>query len=266
MLQEINSIDNQKIRNAAKLKSRKYRNSEQAFLAEGRKILEEALKHPENILRIFVDHSLIEDYREWSEKYNCLEWYSVDKKSIDYISDTKTPQGIIAVMRKPCWSLADFISRPSFLLFLDHIADPGNMGTIIRSGWALGVAGIMLSRECVDPYSPKVVRATMGGILHIPLFNNISFQDLQVLKDAGFKLLCSSVDAASTCYDMDFTGKTVAFIGSESHGVSAQIKNYCDNCFKIPTNPQVDSLNAAVACAIIINEAWKQNMDSFLSE
>lgn len=265
-MQSILSRDNQKIKDTAKLKNKKYRNQEQAFIIEGKKMLEEALKYPKNIIRIFVDQTKEQEYRELHEKYNSLEWYSVESRLIEYISDTETPQGIVAVISQPCCSWDELMQKASLLLLLDQVADPGNMGTIIRTAWAFDVDGILLTRDCVDPFSPKVVRATMGGIFNLPLIDNVTGPDLERLKAVGFNVLCSSLDAARSCYSLDFSGKNLVVIGSEARGVSSEIRMKCDTLFKIPTNPQVDSLNAAVACAIIINEAWQQKTGSSLSE
>lgn len=265
-MKPILSRDNQKIKQAARLKNKKYRNQEQAFLIEGPKMLEEALKYPENILRIFVDQTKKEACQELAEKYDHLEWYIVEKGLIEYISDTETPQGIAAVIRQPSYSWDELMRRANLLLLLDQVSDPGNMGTIIRTAWAFEVDGILLTRDCVDPYSPKVVRATMGGIFNVPIINGFAEQDIEHIKAEGFQVMCSSLDSDRSCYALDFRARSMVVIGSESRGVSSGIKSKCDAFFKIPTNPQVDSLNAAVACAIIINEAWRQKTGSSLSE
>ncbi|MEN6326937.1 MAG: RNA methyltransferase [Syntrophomonas sp.] len=261
------SRDNQKIKHASKLKHKKFRNQEQAFLIEGPKMLEEALlKRPESVLRVFVDQNKEQAYREYTEKYNDLEWYIMESKLIEYISDTDTPQGIVAVIRQPSCSLDELMSGANLLLLLDQISDPGNLGTIIRSAWAFEVDGILLTRECVDPYSPKVVRATMGGIFNVPIISDFTADDIEPIKTEGFQVMCSSLEANRSCYALDFGAKSMVVIGSESRGVSSEVRSQCDTFFKIPTNPQVDSLNAAVACAIIINEAWKQKTGCSLSE
>ncbi len=265
-MKPILSRDNQKIKHASRLKNKKFRNQEQAFLVEGPKMLEEALKRPENVLRIFIDQTKERAYQQLSEKHNELEWYIMESKLIEYISDTDTPQGIVAVIRQPSCAMDDLMNRANLLLLLDQISDPGNMGTIIRTAWAFEVDGILLTRDCVDPYNPKVVRATMGGIFNVPIINDIAAQDIERIKTKGYQVMCSSLDADRSCYALDFGAKSVVVIGSESRGVSTGIRSKCDTFFKIPTNPQVDSLNAAVACAIIIHEAWKQKTGSFLSE
>lgn len=223
-------------------------------------MLEEALRCPDLLLRVFVDESLEGEYQAMSEIYPQVEWYVCDSKLINILSDTESPQGVVSVARIPQWSWKEISSAEPFLLLLDQISDPGNLGTIIRTGWALGADGVLLTEDCVDPYNPKVVRSSMGGIFHLPVFPNIGTGELQLLKNQGYKFLCSSLQASQSCYKLDFTKKSVVVIGSESRGVSQEIITWCDTLFKIPINSQVDSLNAAVACAIIIYEAYKQRI------
>ena len=109
-------------------------------------------------------------------------------------------------------------NKACFLL-LDQIADPGNMGTIIRTAWAFNIDGIMLTSGCVDPYSPKVVRATMGGIFHLPIYE-IDEQVLDGLIKSGYKLIGSYPDASNSIYEVDYTGSIVIAIGSEAQGIS----------------------------------------------
>lgn len=257
-MKQIISRDNQKVKYASKLKNRNFRNREGKFLVEGPKILEEALKHEGLVQQVFIDISLAEEYEDLYAVHDELEWYAADSRLIKQMSDTETPQGIVAVAKQPCWPWDRLMERNGFLVLLDQIADPGNLGTIIRTGWALGVDGILLTKECVDPFNPKVVRATMGGIFNLPLYPNVSEEKLGSLKDAGYQLMCTSLEAESSFYSLDFTGRILVVIGSESRGVSENIKSICSSYFKIPINPAVDSLNAAVACAIIMHEAWKQ--------
>ena len=259
------SKDNKKIKYAARLKQKSFRKQEACFLIEGKKMLEEALKHPKLLRQIFIEAELAPGYMELYQQHPEWECYVVDKRLMKHISDTETPPGIVAVCQIPSWPREEFLSKNAFLLYLDRIADPGNLGTIIRSGWALGVDGILLSPESVDPFSPKVVRASMGGIFNIPLLLDFSVDELKSLKQNAYTFFCASLQARLEVFSLDFTGPSLLAIGSESQGVRPVIEEICDINCKIPIKPGVDSLNAAVACAIIINEAWKQRQGFFLS-
>ncbi|MDD2511257.1 MAG: RNA methyltransferase [Syntrophomonas sp.] len=265
VLLEISSKDNQKIKYAVRLKQKSFRKQETCFLIEGRNMMEEALKHPKLLRQIFVEPKFADEYIELSQQHPEWECYMVDERLMKHISDTENPPGIVAVCQIPSWSGVDFGSKNAFLVFLDHIADPGNLGTIIRSGWALGADGILLSPDSVDPFNPKVVRASMGGIFNIPVLLDFPVDGLKCLKQNGYKIFCTSLQARTEMFSLDFTGPSVLTIGSESQGVRNVIEKICDSSFKIPIKPEVDSLNAAVACAIIMHEAWKQRQGFTLS-
>ena len=141
---------------------------------------------------------------------------------------------------------------------LDQISDPGNMGSIIRSCWALGVKGLLLASGCADPFSPKVVRSSMGGILNLPLIDNITDQELDLLVGQGYEFICTGMQNARDYYSVDLTGSKVLVMGSEARGVSQEIISRSGCMIKIPMKSKVDSLNVAAACAIIVGEAWGQ--------
>ncbi|KUG04926.1 rrna methylase [hydrocarbon metagenome] len=265
-MKEIKSRDNQKIRDAARLKEQKYRHRDQMFLIEGRTLFSEAVKGQQELLRVFVERETAEQYLDEFRKTRDIEWVKVDHTIMKHICDTQTPQGIVAVARIPEWDLHNIVQEAGFLLFLDHIGDPGNMGTIFRTAWAFGVQGVLLSRGCVDPFNPKVVRSSMGAVFNVPVFIDVSAEGLVRIKEEGYRILASSLDTDLYIDRVDFTGPVVIIIGSEARGVSPKILNVCDHSFKIPLITPVDSLNAGVACGIIIYEAGKQRgISSFYS-
>ncbi len=257
-MKEIKSRDNQKIRDAARLKEQKYRHREQMYLIEGRNLFCEAVKGQQELLRIFVERETAEQYLDEFRKTRDVEWVKIDHNIMKYICDTLTPQGIVAVARIPEWDLDDITQNSGFLLFLDHITDPGNMGTILRTAWAFGVQGVLLSRGCVDPFNPKVVRASMGAVFNVPVLADISVDHLLMSKEEGYRVLASSLNTDLYIDKVDFTGRVIIIIGNEARGVSPKMLNICDHSFKIPIITPVDSLNAGVACGIIVYEAVKQ--------
>ncbi len=257
-MKEIKSRDNQKIKDAARLKDHKYRHREQMFLIEGRNLFCEAVKGQQELQRVFVEREEAEQYLDEFRKTRDVEWIKIDHNLMKYICDTQTPQGIVAVDRIPQWNLHETIRKSGLVLFLDRIADPGNMGTILRIAWAFGVQGVMLSSGCVDPFSPKVVRASMGAVFHVPVFYDISAEELVSYQAEGYRILASSLNTDLSINEVDFTGSVIIIVGSEARGVSAKILSVCDQSFKIPIITPVDSLNAGVACGIIVYEAGKQ--------
>lgn len=253
-MKQIISSDNQAIKLARSLHHKKYRDQEQLFLVEGRRSVQEALARPELIHMLF----LLED---WADEYSDLQdidCYILDAKMLKHISATETQQGLAAILRKPVCSLAAQLLSKRFLVLLDRVADPGNLGSIIRSCWALGVDGLLLTAGCVDPYSPKVVRSTMGGILHLPIFEGIAEAELDLLQAHGYELIATGLEDAQDYYDIDMRGAKLLVLGNEAEGINPALKSRCSRTSKIPINIAVDSLNVAAACAIITAEAWRQ--------
>jgi TrmH family RNA methyltransferase len=248
----INSLENKEVKYAASLLQKKYRDREKRFLVEGLKSIEAA--GPHLLEAVFIDNDRVNDCQRIIETpgINC---YAVDKRIIKKICDTDTPQGIVAIAKQPVVEMADLLKTRGLLVLLDRITDPGNMGTIIRSAWAFEAGGVLISAGSVDPFSPKVVRSTMGGIFNVPLALNIDQSQIEFFQKQGYKLVCTDIRASQNFYDIDYNCHQIIVIGNEAAGVSEYIKNISDELIKIPVNPTADSLNAAVACAIIMQEA-----------
>jgi len=257
-MRKITSKDNKYLKHAVSLKHKKYRMREQMFLLEGKKVVAEALKKGIPLVRIMVDEAHCGDYQFLFEQYPQAEWFLVDSRIFKYLADTETPQGIIALAGIPCYEFSMLLGRNNCLILLDQIADPGNLGTIIRTAWALNIDGILLTEGCTDPFSPKVVRSSMGGILHVPVYTSVGLEHIEQLKSSGYKVAGTALNAAASVFDGDYKGANIIVIGSESRGVSSHLLACCDSLIKIPINPEVDSLNAAIACAIIMMEISKQ--------
>lgn len=230
------------------------------FLVEGKRAVAEALEKPELLVAIFVDESLAKEYREFAELLSA-EAYLVSTQLMVHICCTETPQGVAAIMRTPVWSWLDVVNKAGLLILLDRIADPGNMGSIFRTCWALGVEGVLLTPGCVDPFSPKVVRSTMGALLNIPVFRDVPVTWLDILHDQGYEFIGTDLNADKNYYSLKYPDQSIIIIGSEAIGASAELKNRCNRFMKIPMNSQVDSLNVAAACAIIIAEVARQRYE-----
>lgn len=255
----LSSRDNPLIKKLIKLKNKKYRDQDNLFIIEGEKSVAEAVRQ-----RIALRYLLFDADRLPGDTVDVpagVECFELAPGLINEICDTENPQGIIAAASIP---EDDFrlIGGDKLLVLLDDVSDPGNVGTIIRSAWALGAEGVLMTTGCADPYSPKVVRASMGGILHMPVYRNFALEGLELLKSQGYLIYCTDVNSPNTLYEQDMTGGKIIVIGNESRGISRESENASDKKFKIPINPQVDSLNAAIACAIILAEAWQQRSHS----
>lgn len=263
---QITSSKNGIIKEVKGLYKRKDRWKERLFIIEGIKIIEEALLNNVRLKYIlFTDklQSTIEgaNFLE-SIKYN-KNLIHISENLFQEISDTENPQGIIGVAEFKISELEDLINidNPS-LIFLDGLQDPGNLGTIIRTCDAFNLDGIILGEGSVDPYNPKVVRATMGSIFRVPLVvSNNSLETLSKLQKSKIKILATSLETNSPIYDVDYKEGFALVIGNESKGVSEEIIKLSDQLIKIPMPGFAESLNAGVAASIIMYEAMKGKLN-----
>ena len=180
-----------------------------------------------------------------------------------YLSDTKTPQGILAVVKQQEYELPDLIKKETapLILILENLQDPGNLGTILRTAEAAGAAGIILSSGCADIYSPKVTRSTMGSIFRVPFLYTDSLKEtILSLKRQGVRILAAHLKGSVSLYEASLTGAAALMIGNESRGLTEEIAALSDCAVRIPMSGSVESLNAAVAASILMFEARRQRM------
>ena len=182
------------------------------------------------------------------------------------MSDTKTPQGILAVVRQRQYSLDALLAgkgagtEPSPagpVLILEEIQDPGNLGTILRASEAADVSFVILAGNTVDRYSPKAVRATMGSIFRVPVVRE-SLSCAAKLKEAGYTIAAADTDGAVSYDAYNWTGKSALIIGNEANGLSEEAKQAADIMLKIPMAGKNESLNAAVCASVMLFEAARQ--------
>ncbi len=181
----------------------------------------------------------------------------------NHMSDTKTPQGIMAVVRMREYTLSDIVSGKEngapLILCVENLQDPGNLGTIIRMGEAAGASGIIISSNSVDVYNPKVIRSTMGSIFRVPyLITDNLLETIEELKNNGIKVYAAHLDGKGAYTDMDYTGGTAFMIGNEGNGLTDEAAAKADCFVKIPMAGKVESLNAAIACTVLAFEAARQ--------
>jgi TrmH family RNA methyltransferase len=182
--------------------------------------------------------------------------HEVDSAVIKELCETENPQGVASVVRKPEWDLKAL--GQDFVVIADGIQDPGNLGTIIRTSDAAGVGVVYIIKGTVDVYNSKTLRSTMGSIFHVPVFFFDSFEEaFESLKSSGFNIYATSLDASEPYYSYRYDNKTVVVIGNEANGVSEGIIKCADRLIKIPMRGKAESLNAAVACGILLFEVTR---------
>ena len=239
------SINNEKIKGLHKLNNKKYRDLNGLFLVDGEHLVIEAFNSgylEELILLEGTDFSL--DIK--------TSYVTIDV--MKYISSLDTPNGIIGVCRKK-----DGVLSGDRIVILDDIQDPGNLGTIIRSSVAFNVDTLVLTRNCVDLYNPKVIRATQGMLFKLNIIIVSDIEDFIVsLKDNNFKVYSTSVIGGNSLKSIEKSNRFVIIMGNEGNGVRDSINSLCDEFIYIDMNPLCESLNVGVATSIILYELDKQ--------
>ena len=188
--------------------------------------------------------------------------YETLKDSVmDYVSDTKTPQGILAIVKMAEYGFSDLLGKDgaAHLLILENLQDPGNLGTIMRSGEGAGVTGILMSKETVDIYNPKVVRSTMGAVFRVPfLYTEDLSGAVKKLREKGVRVYAAHLRGKAAYDRVNYQTSTAFMIGNESSGLTDETAALADEYIRIPMLGQVESLNAAAAASILVFEAARQ--------
>ena len=171
--------------------------------------------------------------------------------------DTKAPQGILAVVKIE--DETDFTpNTEKSYIYCDCINDPGNLGTIIRTADAAGFDGVLLSDGCVDLYSPKTVRSSMGSFFNMRVVTGVSYEKLSEYKNSGFQLIGGALGDNTIDYrSANMKKPTIIIVGNEANGISEDVQKMCQ-CVKIPILGKAESLNAGVAAAILMYELVRQ--------
>ena len=176
------------------------------------------------------------------------------------LSDTQTPQGILALASMPSYRLDDLLrGKETHLLILEGIQDPGNLGTMLRTGEGAGITGIIISRDTVDLFNPKTIRSTMGSIYRVPfIIAEDLIEIIRKIKEKGVKVYAAHLKG-SVCYDeLSYCGATAFLIGNEGNGLTDDAAAEADARIHIPMEGAVESLNAAVSASILMYEAIRQ--------
>lgn len=240
---------------------RKARYEHRKFPLEGVRLCMEAVAENVPMPLAFVTLDAAEKYPQAYEK---LLSYAGDTIMVsdgigDYMSDTKSPQGFFAVgeILDKCLT-ADKISSDGKFVLLESLQDPGNLGTIIRTADAMGISGIIMSPDCVDAYSPKVVRSSMGSLFRLSIFTAEMTDIIEMLKSKGVTVYASVVDSsAKKLTECDFNSAAAIVIGNEGAGVTIPTRYASDEGITIPMSGHAESLNAAMAAGVFMWEMTK---------
>lgn len=285
---EISSATNDRIKHLKKLGQKRYRDQSGLFLIEGFHLVEEAIKHRAMITTIIYATDLsaenravlemmitaIEASAEAGAPESTLELLEVTPSILQSLSQTITPQGIMAVIAKAPLLMADFLQQLSaydggkgnnigqsnqaakaralpHLLLLDQVQDPGNVGTMIRTAEAAGFAGVILGEGTADLYNDKTIRATQGALFQLPILTASLFELLPKLHQIGYCSWVTTLEEASFYTELAQPQKVAIVMGNEGNGVDPKLQAMATERVKIPMLGEAESLNVAIAAAIL---------------
>lgn len=237
----ITSLNNEHIKELCKLNQKKYRDESDLFLIETKHLVLEAYK--EGIVKELI--------LEQNEIFPLdVPTTYVTKQILKKLANTDNPSNVMAVVEK----IKEKDDIGEKILILDHIQDPGNLGTIIRSAVAFNIDTIVLSKDTVDLYNPKVVRSNQGMMFHINIISRDPIKFINDLKKKDYKIIGTKVTNGKDVKDARIYSHFALVIGNEGQGISNDIDNLCDEYLYIKMNENCESLNAGVAASILLYE------------
>ena len=257
----ITSTANEQIKNLIQLQNKaKARRQQGLFVTEGIRMCREV--PADCLMKTYISESFYQ--KEENRRY--LETLPKEKREVvaDHVlekaADTQTPQGILSVVKQKEYKAEQVLAGDApLLLLLEDIQDPGNLGTIFRTAEGAGVTGILMNSGTVDIYNPKTIRSTMGSLYRMPFLKVENFDEvLKELKTRNIRTYAAHLKGTLEYTDADYTGGSAFMIGNEGNGLSKELADQADAYIKISMSGQLESLNAAVAAAILMFEARRQ--------
>ncbi len=250
----ITSPQNPKLKLIRALQGRaRSRRKEKAFLAEGVRLVEEAINAKWSIRFILYDRTLSKRGQELLKNLDNVEVEEVDAALLKAISDTENSQGVLAVLND---SQLPIPNTPDFLLILDQIRDPGNLGTLLRTAAAGGVDAVLLPPKTADAFAPKVLRAGMGAHFRLPIIS-MTWEEIKT-QVADLTVLLAEVEEGVNYTEASLKHACALIIGGEAEGASQSARTLAQTSIHIPMSGETESLNAAIAGAILIFEILRQ--------
>lgn len=260
MTEKITSASNARVKRLAALcKKAKLRREEQVFLIEGERLFTDT---PAAFLKeVYVTEEFLAERLGGRVPENCT---ILTPEIMRKVSDTETPQGVLCVVKMPHYERKDLLGAAQdsapLLLVLENIQDPGNLGTMMRTAEAAGVTGVLMSRDTVDLFNPKTVRATMSAIFRVPfLYTDDLIGEMRILRELyGVQSFAAHLKASRPYDEVSYTGPCAFLIGNEGNGLTDAAADAADGRIHIPMKGQIESLNAAMAAGILLFEAARQ--------
>jgi RNA methyltransferase, TrmH family len=260
-MKAITSTDNPIYKSIKDLTTARGRHEQGLFIAESPHLVEEALKAGAAVRYAVVSEDASERCSPLLQAFQDggAELLSMSARLFKQLSDTEAPQGILAVVARKQVAPDELeLNKSKVAVILERIQDPGNLGTILRTALAVGAGFAVLSADCADAWSQKVVRASQGAVLHLPIVeaDNIA-ETITALNGKGWHTACGHL-SGSDFFARAAHARTALVIGNEASGVSAEAAAACCALYKLPMPGPAESLNAAVAAGIMLYDIWRE--------
>lgn len=259
-MKQVTSPSNPLFKTLRGLHDKKGRTKEGAFILEGVRLVKDAADSGA-VIRLFVaSESFARGNRDFLSMCDDRKLVLMPDALFRKTGDTDTPQGIIAVAEIPQHNERDILSKARRIIALENLQDPGNAGTIVRSADACGFDAVFFSKDSVDPYNSKAVRATMGSLFHLPvIICEDLFKTMKILKSHGVGIVSAEPRDAVPCWEADLSDHIALVIGNEGNGISEHMLKLSDKKVMIPMSGGAESLNAAAAASILLYESMRQS-------
>lgn len=263
----ITSSNNAKVKQVVQWQTKaKERRKDHVFLAEGVRMCEEA--PVKSVREVYLTEELEQKLRQNAQNGDPAFWDKLQQTGYETVSpevfakmaDTQTPQGILTVLEQPSYDLTQLLEQPEPLfLILENLQDPGNLGTMIRTGEGAGITGVIMNRQTVDIFNPKTIRATMGSIFRVPFVYVPELSPvLTQMHEKGIHTYAAHLKGKEYYDSFSFREPTAFLIGNEGNGLTKEISDQAGQYLKIPMEGKVESLNASIAAALLMYEAHRQ--------
>ena len=251
----ITSSNNAKVKQVVQWQTKaKERRKDHVFLAEGVRMCEEA--PVKSVREVYLTEELEQKLRRNAQ----TGYETVSPEVFAKMADTQTPQGILTVLEQPSYDLTQLLEQPEPLfLILENLQDPGNLGTMIRTGEGAGITGVIMNQQTVDIFNPKTIRATMGSIFRVPFVYVPELSTvLTQMHERGIHTYAAHLKGQKYYDSFSFREPTAFLIGNEGNGLTKEISDQAGQYLKIPMEGKVESLNASIAAALLMYEAHRQ--------
>jgi TrmH family RNA methyltransferase len=254
-------LTKKKLKELRELTHKKHRDEKKKFLVEGVRLVQEAVNSDFKILEAYYTSDLGEApggkplLQSLQKKTSQCE--QITTREMEILSETVTFQGVVAVLKQKDFSFEHIVKRSngqSIIAAFDSVSDPGNLGTMVRTCDWFGVHGILLGHNSVELYNPKVLRATMGGVFHLPIAENVDLlSTLTRARSAGYRIYVTDMNGETHFDRVRYENRSIIVFGNEAWGVSDQIKKLADTHVCIRRYGAGESLNVSVACGVVLS-------------